>query len=56
MKDIVNNMIIHEKSEDFVSVPMKPSQREKLRQKKLDLSFKLKRELSYGDVIDQLIK
>ena len=56
MKNLTDNLVIHEKSEDFVTVSMKPSQREKLRQKKLELSFKLKRELSYGDVIDQLIK
>jgi len=38
------------------TIALTPEQYEKLRQKKLELSFKLKRELSYGDVIDQLIK
>ena len=51
MKNLTDNLVIHEKSEDFVTVSMKPSQREKLRQKKLELSFKLKRELSYGELI-----
>ena len=40
----------------FKTIALTPEQHEKVRLKKLELSFKLKRELSYGDVIDYLIK
>ena len=40
----------------FVPVSMTYKQREKLKIKKLELSFKLKKDLTYGDVIDYLLK